>query len=349
MPNYSRVNPYQKNLVESLSKQGVNVNFGITSFLFSVLLSVLKQGSYDILHLHWLHPFLLADSKGKTVLKSLCFIAELLILRLLGIRIVWTVHNIVNHEKMFSSLELFFTELATRFFNRIIVHSQFAKNKVEKVYKITDSSKIQIIPHGNYINNYKNTIDQSEARSKLKIAEKEVVFVYFGLIRPYKGVPELIEAFKKLNASQTKLLIVGKPYNNEIAENILRRCNKNENIKTFFKFIPHDEVQIYMNAADVVVLPYREVLTSGTVMLAVSFSKPVIAPAIGCIPDILDYEGSFLYNHSDDEGLLKEMQHALDADLEKMGKHNFKLAEQLSWDDIGKCTYEAYKECLTRG
>lgn len=146
----------------------------------------------------------------------------------------------------------------------------------------------------------------------------------------------LIEAFKRLNAPQTKLLIVGKPYNNKIAENILKRCNKNENIKSFFKFIPDDEVQIYMNAADVVVLPYRDILTSGVVMLAVSFSKPVIAPAIGCIQVVLDYEGSFLYNKLDDEGLLKEMQYALNADLEKMGKHNFKLAKQLSWDDIGK-------------
>jgi len=348
VPNYSK-NPYQRNLVESLSKQGVNVNFGITSSPFSVLLSVLKQGIPEILHFHWLHPFLLANSKGKTILKSLCSITELFILRLLGIKIVWTVHNIVNHEEMFPSLELFFTKLATKFFNRIIVHCQFAKNEVGKVYGITDSSKLRVIPHGNYINNYKNTIDRAEDRSKLKITGKEVVFLYFGLIRSYKGLPELIEAFKRLSAPQTKLLMAGRPYNNEIAEDILKSCNKNENIKTFFKFIPDDEIQIYMNAADVVVLPYRDVLTSGSIMLAMSFGKPVIAPAIGCMPDVLDSEGNILYDPSDDEGLLKAMRCALNADLGKMGKHNFKLAEQLSWGDIGKCTYEVYQECLTKG
>jgi glycosyltransferase involved in cell wall biosynthesis len=254
----------------------------------------------------------------------------------------------VNHEKRFSSLELFFTKIAIRFFNRIITHSHFAKNEVKKVYNITDNSKIQIIPHGNYIKNYKNTVNQIEARNKLKIDEKEIIFMYFGLIRPYKGVFELIEAFKKLNVLQKKLLIVGKPCSNEIAKNIRKRCNKNENIKTIYEFIPDNEIQIYMNAADVVVLPYRDILTSGAAILAMSFSKPVIAPAIGCIPEALDREGSFLYDPSVKDGLIKAMRQAPESDLEKMGRHNFKLAKQLGWDEIAKKTYEVYCECLKK-
>ena len=348
IPDYSKGNPYQKALADSLSKKGVKVCFGKTSSLFSVLKSIKNNWKPDILHIHWIHPFLLANSKGKTILKSICFIAELVILRILGIKIVWTVHNIVNHEKKFSSLELFFTKLAIRFFNRIITHSHFAKNEVKKVYNITDNSKIQIIPHGNYIYNYKNRIGRIEARNKLKIDEKEVVLMYFGLIRPYKGVFELVDAFKELNVPQKKLLIVGKPFSNEIAKNILKRCGNSENIKTIFGFIPDNEIQIYMNAADVVVLPYRDILTSGAVILAMSFGKSVIAPAIGCIPEILDREGSFLYSPSVKDGLIKAMRQALDFDLEKMGRHNFKLAKQLGWDKIAKKTYEVYCECLKR-
>lgn len=346
IPDYRKGNPYQKALADSLSKEGVAVDFGTTSCLFSMLRSVKSNWRPDILHLHWIHPFLLASSKGKTIVKSICFIAELVILRIFGIKIVWTVHNIVNHEKKFSSLELFFTKFAIRFFNIIITHSHFAKNEVKKVYNITDNSEIKIIPHGNYINNYKNIIGRIEARNKLKIDEKEVVLMYFGLIRPYKGVFELIEAFKGLNVLQKKLLIVGKPCSNEIAKNILKRCNKNENIKTIYEFIPDNEIQIYMNAADVVVLPYRDILTSGAVILAMSFSKPVLAPAIGCIPETLDIEGSFLYEPSEKDGLVKAMRQVFDADLEKMGKHNFELAKQFRWDDIAKRTYDVYRECL---
>lgn len=346
IPDYRKGNPYQKLLADSLSKEGTEVSFGMTSYLFSALKSIKNSWKPDILHLHWIHPFLLASSKGKTIVKSIFFIAELVILRIFGIKIVWTVHNVVNHEKKFSSLELFFTKFAVRFFNLIITHSLFAKNEVKEVYNITDNPGIKIIPHGNYINNYKNTIGRIEARNKLKIDEKEVVLIYFGLIRPYKGVFELIEAFKELNVLQKKLLIVGKPCSNEIAKNILKRCNKNENIKTIFEFIPDNVIQIYMNAADVVVLPYRDILTSGAAILAMSFSKPVIAPAIGCIPEALDREGSFLYDPSEKEGLVKAMRQVFDVDLIKMGNHNFELAKKLNWDDIARKTCEVYKECL---
>jgi beta-1,4-mannosyltransferase len=103
-----------------------------------------------------------------------------------------------------------------------------------------------------------------------------------------------------------------------------------------------------MNAADIVVQPFKKIMTSGSVILAMSFGKPVIAPAIGCMPDILDNEGNFLYEPSDPNGLLKAMQLALEADLIKMGKHNFQLAKQYSWEGIAKGTAEIYRKCFTK-
>jgi beta-1,4-mannosyltransferase len=216
------------------------------------------------------------------------------------------------------------------------------------IYRMAAYSRATVIPHGNYIHIYENVIDKMQARKQLRLNTEDIVYLYFGQIRPYKGTLELIDTFRKLDAPRTELLIAGSPYNNEIVEDILKRCNKNENIKTILKFIPDDEIQIYMNASDIVALPYKDILTSGAVMLAMSFGKPIIAPLIGCIPDVLDNEGGLLYNPSDDNGLLEAMRHALDADLIKMGKHNLELAKQLQWDDIAKRTYKIYQECLTR-
>ena len=339
------INPYQKTLADSLSKEGVSVSFCITSNLFSVLRSVKNNWKPDVLHIHWPHPFLLASSRGKTILKSSSFIGELIILKLFGVKIVWTVHNIVSHESNFEPLELFFTKLLSRLCNRIIVHSQSAKNEVIKTYKIRDSSII-VIPHGNYINCYQNVIDKAKARKQLHLSSEDVIFLYVGKIRPYKGVLELIDAFKRLEQSQAKLLIVGKPLNAKVANDVVKKCTKDERIRTVLKFIPDDELQIYMNAADIVVLPYKNILTSGAVILAMSFGKPVIAPFIGCIRDVLDNEGGFLYVTSDEEGLLKAMKCALDDSLKKMGEHNFELAKQLRWDDIAKRTYVVYEKCL---
>lgn len=148
---------------------------------------------------------------------------------------------------------------------------------------------------------------------------------------------------------RTQLLIVGNPFEDEVATDLLNRCKGNENIRAIFEFIPDDELQVYMNAADVVVLPYRNILTSGAVILAMSFGKPVIAPAIGCMEDLLDNEGSFLYNPSEKDGLVKAMRKALDANLKNMGEHNFELVEMLQWDKIAKRTCEVYVECLKGG
>jgi glycosyltransferase involved in cell wall biosynthesis len=343
IPAYS--NPYQKALANWLSKEGADVSFGISSYLFSVLGSVKNNWKPDVLHIHWLHPFLLASSRGKTILKSVSFIGELIILKLFGIKIVWTVHNIISHETKFKSLELFFTKLLSRLCNRIIVHSSSAKNEVIETYRIRDSSII-VIPHGNYIDCYENVIDKAKAKKQLHLSSEDVIFLYFGQIRPYKGVLELVDAFKRLEQSQAKLLIIGKPLNNEVANDVVKKCTEDERIRTVLKFIPDDELQIYMNAADIIVQPYKNILTSGAVILAMSFGKPVIAPSIGCIRDVLDDEGSFLYAPSDEEGLLKAMKCALDANLKKMGEHNSELAKQLRWDDIAKRSYEVYEKCL---
>jgi len=338
-------NPYQKLLMNCLQGLGIRVEGGTTYRIFS-LRSTFTHWKPDILHLHWHHPFLLGSNTTKTITKSVSFIIELLILKLFRIKIVWTVHNITNHEEKFRSMELFFSKILSRFCDKIIVHSPAAKKKVIEVYGANINSSIVVIPHGNYINSYKNVVNKSDARNQLKIGIKDLVYLYFGQIRPYKGVSELVDAFKRLDTPQTKLLIAGKTLNDEVAQNILKECKGNKNIKTVYEFIPDDEIQIYMNAADVVVLPYRDILTSGAVILAMSFGKPIIAPAIGCIPDVLDSEGSILYDLSEKEGLLKAMKQALDANLKKMGEHNFELAKHLRWDKIAKRTYEVYQECL---
>jgi len=348
IPDERKSNPYQKALADSLSREGIHISFGTVFYLFSVLRLVKNYWKPDIIHLHWLDSFLLAGSTVKTILKSVSFIIELLILKLCGIRIVWTVHNIVNHEARFVCLELFFNKLIAQLSDKITVHSQSAKYKVMKAYRITKSSRIVVIPHGNYINSYENIVSKSETRNQLEIDIKDLVYLYFGRIKPYKGVPELINAFKELSISQVKLLIVGKPCGGEIVEKILSECSMDGNIKTVFECIPDNEIQIYMNAADVVVLPYRDILTSGAILLAMSFGKSIIAPAIGCIPDVLDRRGSFLYNPLEEDGLLKAMKQALSANLEKMGEHNFELAKQLRWDNIAKQIYKVYQECLRR-
>ena len=343
-PDWSDGNPYQNNLAYSLSKKGVKVCYEKN---LRNLYHYIKRGKFDILHLHWQHPLLLASNQIKTILKSTSSVTTLAMLRIAGIKIVWTIHNITSHERNNSSLELFLCRIIARLCSKIIAHSSSARIAIIDAYRIQDSL-VTTIPHGNYLANYSNNISESEARQKLGLSLDNIVFLYFGAVRGYKGIPELVEAFKRMDEPKSRLIIAGRPSSKEEAQEILEKCQNNDRITTVFEFIPDQDVQLYMNAANVVVLPFKNILTSGSAMLAISFAKPVIAPLIGCIPDILDSKGSILYDPSKSDGLLNAMKLAFHSNLEKMGKYNFKVAEKFNWDDIAEKTSYVYHECLKK-
>ena len=137
-----------------------------------------------------------------------------------------------------------------------------------------------------------------------------MTFLFLGEVRYYKGVLELIDAFQLLDSENVQLIIAGRPYNNKIVDEIKTRINGRKHIHAILKFIPDDELQIYINASDIMVYPYRDIFTSGGILLAMSFGKPIIAPCIGCITDTLDNDGSFLYDPEQQDGLLRAMRKA---------------------------------------
>jgi len=274
------------------------------------------------------------------------FLLELLFLKLVGVRLVWTVHNIARHERDQVQIELLFNKLLLHICNHVIVHCQPARHEVIQSYKSSLNGKVSIIPHGHYINHYKNQISQVRARNILQIGPKDAVFLYFGAIRPYKGMPQLIEAFNKLKARQAKLFIAGIPCTDEIKTQIQEQCKEDRRIKTVLEFVPSDQIQIYMNAADVVVLPFQDILTSGSVLLVMGFAKAIIAPRLGCIPEILNEKGAILYDPNVKDGLHQAIEKAYQLDLESMGRYNFNRATRFHWNKIGKMTYEVYKKCL---
>jgi glycosyltransferase involved in cell wall biosynthesis len=352
---YYPENPYQSILMTSLKQSGVEVYVGNIYGHFSLIKSIRSQVRSDIIHLHWTHPFILSSTKMKTIIKSTSFLLELLILRIFGIKIVWTVHNLISHESGFPAIELFANRFTCLFCNQIIVHGSSIRNEVIRKYRIIRIPPINVIPLANYINYYENKVDQIEARRQLRLSLDDRVFLYFGLVRQYKGVVELINSFNELTEKSRidgiKLLIVGRPFNNEVKEEVISRCKGNEKILTVLKYVDDKDVQIYMNAADVVVLPFKNILTTSSVSLAMSFGKPIITPAIGNIPDDLNREGGFLYEASERDGLLNAMKQALQTEqgeLKAMGRHNFEKVKTYTPENTGKETYEVYAKCLKR-
>ncbi|HEA65400.1 MAG TPA: glycosyltransferase [Desulfobacterales bacterium] len=347
MPIYES-NPYQKLLLHNLKALGLDVQEG-GSGVFSILRSVICNLGADAIHLHWLTPFLIGNSKIRTIAKSILTILQLIILQLLKIKIVWTVHNLKNHENRFTNIERFFSRIVAKRADAILAHSESAKRDIRNAFDVDDQEKIAIIPHGNYLGYYKNTLTKEESRSRLNLSPHNFTFLYFGKIRDYKGVQELIDSFIKLNKSDAKLIIAGKPNNNEISNSITYKARQNKNILLVLQLIPEDDIQLFMNAADVAVLPYRDVLTSGTLMLGMSFRKPIIAPRLGCIPDVLKNGGCFFYDPEDADGLFRAMKLSMTSKhhLQNMGDRNFILAQKNSWSLIARSIFKIYQNHLS--
>jgi glycosyltransferase involved in cell wall biosynthesis len=191
------------------------------------------------------------------------------------------------------------------------------------------------------------------ARQKLGVDDSAFVYLFIGMIRPYKGVDVLLRAFAEMkDREDATLLVVGQPLNSTIRRVIESAASKDPRIKFFAGYAENNDVQTYMNAADVVVFPYRDSsLTSGAVIMAMGFKKPCIAPKLGAIEDVLDTDGAYFLEAAT-EGEVRvalETAYLERAKLPTMGAHNYDKCMQWSWDAVAKETVKVYRGCLGIG
>jgi glycosyltransferase involved in cell wall biosynthesis len=341
MPNYTERNPYQQNLVQGIRENGVNVEIVASDFTYVFSLSRFARHR-DVIHLHWLQSFYQGDNSIETVVKSVLFPLDLLFAYLLGANIVWTVHNVRPHEVTFPRLYATLGHIISRLSEAIHVHGEPTIDRIIAEYHLDERTrdKCVIVPHGNYINNYRNDVSKDEARETLGVAPDDLLYLFLGNIRPYKGVPELIDAFQETEDGSSTLIIAGKSYTERYERELSNVIADHENIRFVPEFIPEDEVEIYFNGADVSVFPFRSVLTSGSILLAFSFGCPAVVPNIGNVGAI--NEGTIFYDPNA-ETVGKALSRAKKQDLERLGEEALLVAQRRDWDTIGSDIVEVYK------
>ncbi len=336
-------NPYHNLLFEGLEEHNVDPIREPRPLFLPLTRAVLRNGDIDTIHLGWLYKFYMVRNFTQlpilntviTVGRAFWFCIDLLLARLLGIQLVWTVHNKYHHERYYPRVEAVLNVLVANFVHALTVKCESAKETISQLYRIRDDSKIAVIPDGNFIDAYLNETTQEAAREDLEI-EDEFVYLYFGMIRPYKGVEDLIDAFQAIEDEDVALWIVGNPKTEQIANRIQSHAGQDGRIQTRLEFVPDKRVQIYLNAADVLVFPYRDILNSGSVYLGLSFGKPIIAPKIGCIPSTVSAENDLLYGPKNECGLQRQLSRVLNEDISQIGKYNLQQAKELDWSIIGK-------------
>jgi glycosyltransferase involved in cell wall biosynthesis len=352
-------NPYQRLLYTNPAMDQVEVNYfdPPTKYLAPLAAPVViakmvraRLHGTRLAHMHWLYFLELpAIRPFGPVLQWISFVQTMTVLwtmHALGIRLVWTAHNIVAHESQNGYGERI-ARYTAKLACGIIVHSAQAVKQLAEI-GVRAPKKIQIIPHGNYDGVYPPMLSRAAARKEFGFKPGETVILFFGLIRKYKGVEDLLKAFAKLEQPTVRLLIAGDCQDAGLARTISDFAQKYPKQVTFVnQSVPEKDVAMYFHAADITCAPFKNLTTSGSVILAATFGKPIVTPRIGAIKEIPETAG-VLYDPHKKDALLGALQTVLASSKRRvaMGKASRAYADGLSWDLISAKTYALYLKAL---
>ena len=198
-------------------------------------------------------------------------------------------HNLIPHENRPG--DILFTRWLIRFTDYFIAQSA----SVEK-------DLLELLPSAKYkrvalpmFSLFKNRITKQDARKTLSISDEKVI-LFFGYIRPYKGLHVLIDAMKIVKQKmKIRLLVCGEFYGDEEKYRThMKDAGIDDGTTVISDYIPNEKVHLYFSAADVVVQPYISATQSAIAQIAYFFSSPIIATNVGALPEVVVNEKSGL-------------------------------------------------------
>jgi glycosyltransferase involved in cell wall biosynthesis len=304
-------NPYQVLLYGAVREHGIApVPLPDTNRL-PELEALQASGVETALHLHWLH-LVLRDAGSEREANRLAdrFLERVDRYLASGGKLAWTVHNIVPHDAQFEAAEVrLCAEVAARS-QAIHVLAAGTREHVAGLYDLP-ADRVFHVPHPSYKGAYQDHVSRLDARHELGLMPDELVLTVVGVIRPYKGLDELLDAWAAVDLEEPRrLLIAGAPSEQPGVEALIERAAIDPRVVIDARKIPAEEIQLFLRAADVAVLPYRRSLNSGALMLALTFGLPVIVPAGGGLAEVVDPSFSRTFEAGDPAALIAALGEA---------------------------------------
>ncbi|NIA68520.1 glycosyltransferase [Pelagibius litoralis] len=351
LPDWRQSNPYQTMLAQAVAEQGYAVDFAdypkARLALFRLLLARRDVG---LVHLHWITPWIESHfwsaNPVKRWVKLLILLLDVRLCRLLGVKVFWTVHNLVSHESEDSLWEKRIRRGLARQATACFVHSNGALPLLEHEYNTRLADKTTVVPHASYVGRYPVSGPGEIARlrktlgiSDRGLGNRDFVYLFVGIIRKYKGIDDLVTAFRSIPDSDAKLVIAGSVIAPDLRDWLNAEAAQDPRIIFREGYIPDEELPVFLALADAVVLPYAQTLTSGAALLAMSYAKPLVLPETARVYDVPGDAGAVYF----DPGRLPAALSAIrKADLAAMGAFNISEARTRSWANMGAITEAAY-------
>lgn len=273
----------------------------------------------DLVILQWWHPYfapcywILSKCLGRTTRLFVC-------------------HNVFPHERF--PMDRFLTKRVMRCGTLFITHSQADVRELKTIKK---DAKALAAVHPTY-NAFKiRNIGYEEARRKLGISSDEKMLLFFGFVRPYKGLMYLLKAMPMVRQKlpQARLWIVGDfGEGKEEYLEAIRNLGIEEAVRIVEGYIPDVEVEPYFAACDLVVLPYVSATQSGIAQIAYGFDKPVVVTAVGGLPEVvIDGQTGYIARPGDAQDLAEKIVHFFEKNKAKeFAAHVAAEAGKYSWE-----------------
>ncbi len=311
--------------------------FGVLVDAFRVARLAFRQ-RHDVVHLHCTNQ------------AALLYI---LLLRFAGRRVVYTAHQVTAHETNRFRDAVFCA--IHRLSHLVIAHSEVDRRRLEEECGVGVDRSV-VIGHGDYafFDRIGEGPDRRTARRSLGFDESDQVVLFFGYIRPYKGLDVLLDAWEEVRSRRprARLLIAGDPVQlgAEARRELVDRADRAGAVHRF-EYIPLADVTGYFRCADVVALPYRAISQSGVLFLALSLGVAVVATRVGALPEVLEDRSSALLIRAESrDELASSLVEVLgdDALRRRLVEGGLAVARAHSWTSIAEQTERAMVDVARR-
>lgn len=224
----------------------------------------------------------------------------------------------------------------------VVAHSEHGARRLRDEAGV-DPSRVHVIPHGAF--DYLTRLpDEKSLPSELEGADGPVI-LFFGLLRPYKGLDTLLRAFQEVKGAE--LWIVGNPRMD--IEPLRRLAGAPGRVRFVTRFVDDAEMPAIFRRADVVVLPYRDAEHSGVLYTGLAFGKPLVLSAVGGFPEVATLGAAKLVPPEDPDALaaaLSELVADPDARAELSAAAHAAASGPYSWDAVASQTLALYRKLM---